>query len=324
MIRLKDFWQKIKAELLAEKDVVLALIVEKKGSAPRGVGAHMLILQDGTTVDTIGGGILEHLAVEKAKVNLVQKKSSIEDFSLNNKTAAQIGMVCGGQIKVLLQYLNKKDLPQIETAINLLENGQKFIVKIAWKNQMEEFDFTVLAKEDGELKHKSSLEINADGGMYLEKFKQNPTVYLFGGGYVAQEVAKLLPDLEFDYAIIEERGEFANKKYFPKARDIIITQYEDFSSKVKIAKTDFAVAITSGHEKDTIVLEQLLKIKPAYIGAIGSRHKKAYVEKYLQQHGFDEAQIKSIVMPIGIDIKAETPAEIAISIVAQLIQKRAQ
>lgn len=84
------------------------------------------------------------------------------------------------------------------------------------------------------------------------------------------------------------------------------------------------MAITSGHEKDTIVLEQLLKIKPAYIGAIGSRHKKAYVEKYLQQHGFDEAQIKSIVMPIGIDIKAETPAEIAISIVAQLIQKRAQ
>ncbi|MBM6833666.1 XdhC family protein [Megamonas hypermegale] len=199
MIRLKDFWQKIKAELLTDKDVVLALIVEKKGSAPRGVGAHMLILQDGTTVDTIGGGILEHLAVEKAKVNLVQKKSSIEDFSLNNKTAAQIGMVCGGQIKVLLQYLNKKDLPQIETAINLLENGQKFIVKIAWKNQMKEFDFTVLTKENKELKHKSSFEINADGGMYLEKFKQNPTVYLFGGGYVAQEVAKLLPDLEFDY-----------------------------------------------------------------------------------------------------------------------------
>ena len=74
------------------------------------------------------------------------------------------------QIKVWLQYLNKKDLPQIETAINLLENGQKFIVKIAWKNQMNEFDFTILAKEDKELKHKSSLEINADGGMYLEKF----------------------------------------------------------------------------------------------------------------------------------------------------------
>ena len=102
MIRLKDFWQKIKAELLTDKDVVLALIVEKKGSAPRGVGAHMLILQDGTTVDTIGGGILEYLAVEKAKVNLVQKKSSIEDFSLNNKTAAQIGMVCGGQIKSIV------------------------------------------------------------------------------------------------------------------------------------------------------------------------------------------------------------------------------
>ena len=95
MIGLKDFFGKIKGELLADRPLILAMIVEKRGSAPRGIGAHMLILQNGDTVDTIGGGILEYLAVEQAKINLLEKKSEIKDFSLNNKTAAKIGMVCG-------------------------------------------------------------------------------------------------------------------------------------------------------------------------------------------------------------------------------------
>ena len=158
----------------------------------------------------------------------------------------------------------------------------------------------------------------------MEVLRQNPTVYLFGGGYVAQEVAKLLPNLEFEYVVIEERSEFANRNYFPQASDIIITPYEEFAAKVQMKNTDFAVVITSGHEKDTVVLNELLKIKPAYIGAIGSRHKKAFVENFLREHGYSEAEIKSIVMPIGLDIKAQTPAEIAISIAAQLIEKRAQ
>ena len=124
--------------------------------------------------------------------------------------------------------------------------------------------------------------------------------------------------------MIEERSEFANRSYFPQARDIIITPYEDFAAKMQIKNTDFAVVITSGHEKDTVVLNELLRIKPAYIGVIGSRHKKAFVENFLRQQGYGEETIKSIVMPIGLDIKAETPAEIAISIAAQLIEKRAR
>lgn len=324
MIGLKDFLQKVKSELLANRALILVLIVEKKGSAPRGIGAHMLILENGDTIDTIGGGILEHLVIEQAKVNLLEKTSTIKDFVLNNKVAGQIGMVCGGQIKVLLQYLSKNDLEQIETAINLLNNEQKAIVKIAWNNKADKFLFTITQEGQIQLKNKTLFKMDETGGYYMEVFKQKPIVYLFGGGYVAQELAKLLPNLEFEYVVIEERSEFANSKYFPQAQKIIITPYEDFATKVKLKNTDFAVVITSGHEKDTVVLNELLKIKPAYIGAIGSRHKKIHVEKFLREQGYSEEQIKSIIMPIGLDIKAETPAEIAVSIVAQLIERRAK
>lgn len=93
---------------------------------------------------------------------------------------------------------------------------------------------------------------------------------------------------------------------------------------MEIKNSDYVIVVTNGHTKDTLVLESLLKNSPAYIGVIGSRHKKIHVENYLTEKGFSEDLIKQIIMPIGLDIKAETPSEIAISIVAQLIQKRAQ
>lgn len=90
---------------------------------------------------------------------------------------------------------------------------------------------------------------------------------------------------------------------------------------MEIKNSDYVIVVTNGHTKDTLVLESLLKNPPAYIGVIGSRHKKIHVENYLVEKGFSEDLIKQIIMPIGLDIKAETPSEIAISIVAQLIQK---
>lgn len=168
------------------------------------------------------------------------------------------------------------------------------------------------------------MDTTNQSGQYLEIMKQSPRVYLFGGGYVAQEVAKLLPNLEFEYIVLEERSEFAKKELFPDAKRIVVVDYADFSAQVEIKNSDYVIVVTNGHTKDTLVLESLLKNSPAYIGVIGSRHKKIHVENYLAEKGFSEDLIKQIIMPIGLDIKAETPSEIAISIVAQLIQKRAQ
>lgn len=330
MIALKDFWQKIYRELKANRSVVLAMVMEKKGSAPRGVGAHMLILADGTTMNTIGGGKLEYLAITEAKSNLKENKSSIKIFTLNNTEAGNSGMVCGGQLKVMLYCLGQKDLIQVEKALNLINSQIKFVVNINWQDDVFSltiYDFAEEFAQKEKLKHKAYLEQDENHkniGQYLEVMKQSPRIFLFGGGYVAQEVAKLLPNLEFEYNIIEERIEFAQRKLFPDAKHIIIVDFADFAHQVEIKPTDYAIVVTNGHTKDTLVLETLLKNPPCYIGVIGSKYKKLYVEKYLQGQGFEQKLIQKIVMPIGLDIKADTPAEIAISIVAQLIQKRAE
>ena len=105
MITIKAFWQKVQTQLKVNNPVILAMVMEKKGSAPRGVGAHMLILSDGSTVDTIGGGPLEYLAIQEAKQNLKNGKSIVQTFSLNNATAGEYGMVCGGALEAVLYGL---------------------------------------------------------------------------------------------------------------------------------------------------------------------------------------------------------------------------
>lgn len=161
MIALKDFWQKIYRELKANRSVVLAMVMEKKGSAPRGVGAHMLILADGTTMDTIGGGKLEYLAITEAKSNLKENKSSIKIFTLNNTEAGNSGMVCGGQLKVMLYCFQPKDLIQVEKALKLINSQIKFVVNINWQDDVFSltiYDFAEEFAQKEKLKHKAYLE----------------------------------------------------------------------------------------------------------------------------------------------------------------------
>lgn len=328
MIKIKVFWQKIKLELEAKRSLILAMVLEKHGSAPRGVGAHMLILSDGTTVDTIGGGPLEFLAIEEAKKNLQVGKSVVKTFSLNNVEAGELGMVCGGQLDVALYCLKYEDLKQVNKALQLIDKKSKMVINLLWQQENFEFkvyDLTEDFIDKDKLKKKSYLQRDdlKHSGNYLEIMKQSPCVYLFGGGYVAQEVAKLLPNLEFEYVVVEERVDFAKKELFPDAKRLVVVDYADFSQQVNINNTDYVIVVTNGHTKDTLVLETILKNPPAYIGVIGSHHKQAHVKTYLKNRDFSEEVIDKIIMPIGLDIKADTPAEIAISIVAQLIQQRA-
>lgn len=306
MISSIDFWQKIVDELTQDRAVMLCLIVAKQGSAPRGVGAHMLVLEDGSTVDTIGGGALEFQSKEQAIVNLKTKQSSLEYFALTNNEVIRGGMICGGQIKVLLQCLTGKDLAQVQKGLTLLKANEQMTLASDWVDN--QFKFAVFAKdEDFDLKiqmldkHKKSLLVeNEHGGNYREIFAQKPELFLFGGGYVSQEIAKLLPAVEFEYTLIEERAEFATKTLFPHAKEIVrLDNYADFAQKVNIKQSDFALVVTSGHQKDTAVLYNLLQISPAYIGAIGSRHKRAVIGKYLKEHDFTDEQINQIHLPVA-------------------------
>ncbi len=145
------------------------------------------------------------------------------------------------------------------------------------------------------------------------------TVYIFGCGHVGMELAKLINYVGFDYIVWDNRKEFATKERFKDAKKIICEEMTDILNKVNITENDMVVIMTSGHASDYEVEKQILKSKACYIGVIGSKNKNKVIREKLLSDGYSETELNRVCVPIGLSIAAETPEEIAISIVSELI-----
>lgn len=149
-------------------------------------------------------------------------------------------------------------------------------------------------------------------------------VYVFGAGHVSQQLVPVLAHVGFDCMVLDDREEFANRDCFPQAEEVRICDFKHLEETADITETDYVVIMTRGHEWDYVAQSYALRRKPHYIGVMGSRHKIAFVTKRLLEDGFSLEEIQSCHMPIGTEIQAETPEEIAISIAGELIQTRAR
>lgn len=148
-------------------------------------------------------------------------------------------------------------------------------------------------------------------------------VFIFGGGHVAQALVPALAAVDFRCAVLEDRADFCLRELFPGAEEVRHIDMARALEEVPITSEDYVVIMTRGHRDDLLLQEQVLRTPARYIGVIGSRRKKAALFAQLRERGFTDADLERITTPIGLSIGAETPAEIAVSIAAQLIQVRA-
>ena len=146
---------------------------------------------------------------------------------------------------------------------------------------------------------------------------------MVGGGHVSQALAPVLDRIDFAVTVVEERPEFLSPDLFPTARALVRADFFRLSDALTLTADDYAIVMTRGHQADLEILLQILRSPARYVGCIGSRKKVAYTQAKLREAGIDEARIQSLHSPIGLAIGAETPAEIAVSIAAQLIAHRA-
>ncbi|HHW43613.1 MAG TPA: XdhC/CoxF family protein, partial [Desulfotomaculum sp.] len=168
--------------------------------------------------------------------------------------------------------------------------------------------------------------LQVDGDTFLVEPVSSPhTVYLFGAGHVAQKVAWLASFVGFRTVVLDDREEFANRERFPRAEEIIVL--DDFEHAMKdlpIGRDSYLVIVTRGHRYDLTVLAQALQTGAGYIGMIGSTGKREAIYRALREAGVTGEQLARVHSPIGLPIGAETPEEIAVSIVAELIKVRGE
>lgn len=157
---------------------------------------------------------------------------------------------------------------------------------------------------------------------FVEQLQHPGQVYIFGGGHVAQALVPVLTPLDFPCVVVEDRAEFARRELFPTAREVRLAEFSDPAVYAAITEDDYLCIMTRGHQNDLLVEEMALHTPARYIGLIGSARKSAAAFEALREKRFSNGELRRIVTPIGLPLGGRTPAEIAISIAAQLIQYR--
>ncbi len=348
---MKDIYREIVQELSQGREVILATIVRQKGSSPRAQGTQFLIRTDGTFLGSIGGGRLEADVLTEAPGVFSERKNKMLYFRLKGEEVAQTDMICGGEVDVYLEYLSGQDTRQHQIFQNIVEGQQKgrsgllatlleddtgeersikkalFLPEemtgletVSWLTPLLTKLPQVLASNQATLL--TAVIEGKEKKIFLKPLTAPPELTIFGAGHVSLSLCPLAKMVGFQVVIVDDRPEFANPQRFPDADEIVIQSFEQMFPDYHFGPNAFIVVVTRGHLHDHQIVKIALKNPPRYIGMIGSRHKREVIFKALKEEGFLEEQIRSVYSPIGLDIQAETPEEIAVSITAQLIQVR--
>lgn len=317
---MKQLFNCMERALTAGEDVALVTVIASSGSVPRGAGARMLVSVQGLLAGTVGGGAIERRCITEARKLLGMDSPAQFSFHLNPDDKAGLGMVCGG--KVCVHFLpiaggNGSALALCRRAAEYFAAGTPFWLAVS----IQDGELALWTEREG-LRADPEIQ-TVDGRVwFVEQIQRSGRVYIFGGGHVAQALVPVLAPLDFSCVVVEDREEFARRELFPSALEIRLTAFSDSKVYAAVTEDDYLCIMTRGHQNDLEVTELALRTPARYIGVIGSARKSAAACAALREKGFSDKDLGRIVTPIGLPLGGSTPAEIAISIAAQLIQYR--
>jgi len=163
---------------------------------------------------------------------------------------------------------------------------------------------------------------SGDIDVFFEVINRRPRLVIVGGGHIAQPLARIGAVLDLEVIVLDDRPEYANAQRFPVADQILVGPYREALERVPVDSDTYIVLVTRGHVHDRACLEQVLGSPAPYIGMIGSKRRVRTVMRHIEERGLGVVALERVHAPIGLDIGAETPAEIAVSIAAELIKVR--
>ncbi|MEI6262800.1 MAG: XdhC family aldehyde oxidoreductase maturation factor [Deltaproteobacteria bacterium] len=334
-------WVSAVNETLSRKQpLVMALIMSQEGSTPRTAGTRMMIGADGY-VGTIGGGRIEASVMETAREMLHKPGAVTISFDLTSEIADAMDMVCGGKLEILIDSIAPNETNRLffSGLLQMLDQRQKGLMVtellesgvLQVKRAILREDGVVIGTPDFKMEidsipkklHAPILIQSSDRRFFIEPVMAPGTVYLFGAGHVSLQTAILAKRVGFEVVVLDDRMEFANTSRFSDADDVRVpASFEIAFEGLEIHADSYLVILTRGHLHDKTVLQQALKTPAGYIGMIGSRKKRDAIYQALENDGFTAKDFQKVHCPIGLSIGAQTPEEIAVSIVAELIHAR--
>jgi xanthine dehydrogenase accessory factor len=304
--------------------VALATVVGTWGSAPVRIGGQMVIAADGRFEGSVSGGCVEGEVIAEAEEILADGKPKTLEFGVEDETAWRVGLPCGGKIKVFLERLDKQaGLPLLGRAVAAGAKRQGLVLRTHLQDGRREVFERADARADADVRKRfesgeSELLEAAEGDIFLHALVPQPRILIIGATHIGQILAQLVTLAGYEVVVIDPRTAFAAATRFPGIR--LDTEWpEDAIPRIGLDPYSAVVALAHVGQIDDQALKIALRSDCFYVGALGSKRNHAKRMERLAAAGFSADEIASIHSPIGINIGAQSPQEIAIAIMAEIV-----
>ena len=331
--------------------VAVATIVRTRGSSPREVGARMLVRPDGSTQGSVGGGCGE-AEVWRASLEAIEdQRARMVVVDLTNEIAMTTDGVCGGVLDVFVEpwhtdgvdfaaatleaiaqqrraatvtvVSRSRGLPVTLGEKMLIVDGELRAGGLAWTDLQEQVlaDAPAILSQAKSSSRAYTFEAG-QVGVFFDVATPKPKLLIFGAGHVAVPLVQVGRLLDFEVVVVDDRPAYANPERFPDVDRIVVDDFVAAADRLELTSSTYVVLVTRAHTHDVRVLRQVVRSDAAYIGMIGSRRRVYAVFKLLRDEGVPLEDLLRVHAPIGLDLKTETPGEIAISVGAELLKVR--
>jgi xanthine dehydrogenase accessory factor len=324
----------------------LATLVDAHGSTPQRVGARLLVRSDGTTAGTLGGGCIEAEVHEVARDAIRTRQPRLLDFTLNEDIAVDYGLACGGTERIFVDPTFTTEDAEIVRRIGRAGDGVRGVVfsvlettgpaalasrTAVWEDGVAQghlgpLQAEALARGRGilaEPRPRSTIVTFADGTIaFADVAAEPPEVVIVGAGHVGRAIATVAATLGYRMTVIDDRADFANAQRFPEAAKIVADDIEIALEGHRMTRNTAVVIVTRGHKHDYQALSAAVRSEAGYIGLMGSRRKVTLIYRQLVDDGVPPDRLRDVHAPIGLDIGAVSPEEIAVSIMAEITMHR--
>jgi xanthine dehydrogenase accessory factor len=341
---MEEVFEDIETLTRAEKRVAMATLVATRGTNPKREGAKMWVGEEGRILGSVTiGGCVDARVIAESEQALSSFQSRLVEIKLGNDDAWEAGFSCAGDLDVLIEPV---DLARSDNVVELyrsvratVDQGRRAVIATPLKHTLRKLLVLEGGRSSGSIgtaeldrgAEKVALELMRRGvsstvsvgpdsvPIFFEVHGPPPALIVFGASHVAMPLISLGHDLGLKTVVVDARPRFATRERFPDVDRLLIGIPSEIAETLRYTSSTFVVLTAHDYKYDLPVLKVVLPARPAYVGLLGSRRRGAAIKEFLREGGMAESLLDQLHVPTGLDIGAETAAEIALSILAEAV-----
>jgi xanthine dehydrogenase accessory factor len=332
---MQDLLEEIKAWQADGERVGLATVIRVLGSAPRPVGAKMIVSSGGRMAGSVSGGCVETTVFEELQAVLDGDRPHRIEFGITEDMIWDVGLACGGTIDVFLQEIHPE---LVEAAGDHLERGQAFALVTPVSGSEAAGEVTLVTRDGsvqgaageeakgvardmlaGRAQQGALYALRSGAEVFIEAYLPPPHLVIVGGVHIAIPLTRFAKELGFSVTVIDPRSKFANRERFPDADDLRVEWPDEALAQLEVDDGTYIVLLTHDPKIDEPTLAAALRTEAKYIGAIGSRKTHADRFERMASWGVTPQELRRVYAPIGLNLGGKSPQETALSVIAEVV-----